>query len=118
MKRIFWSLGIGLGGFFIGGMGFGLAGGALGFVWGACIGYSFGSIFETKQATKRVVVCWVVALGLVGTFFGLVFGAPPEPSVAREAVVGAIGTAVGALCGSLIGTIQLWRLRRKQQMPN
>jgi hypothetical protein len=105
---------VGLGGFFIGGEGGGPAGSALGLVWGACIGYGFGSIFDNKQATKRIVVYWGLTLALIGIFFGLVLGAPVEPSVA-----GAIGAAVGALSGSLIGVIQLlWRLRRKPQTPN
>lgn len=119
MKRIFWSLGVGLGGFFIGGMGGGLGGAALGFIWGACIGYGFGSIVSNKEATKWIVIYWGLTLALLGTFFGLVMGAPPEPSVGKEAVVGAMGAAVGALCGSLIGIIQLWwRLRRKSQTPH
>lgn len=119
MKRILWSLGVGLGGFCIGGMGGGPAGAALGFIWGASIGYGFGSIFDTKQSTKWLVGYWVLALALVGVFFGLVLGAPQEQSVAKETVDGAIGAGVGALCGSLIGVIQLlWRLRRKSQIPN
>jgi hypothetical protein len=47
------------------------------------------------------------------------FGVPEEPSIANEIVAGAIGATVGALCGSLIGIIQLlWRLRRKPQTPH
>lgn len=119
LKRILWSLGVGLSGFYIGGTGGGPAGSVLGFIWGASIGYSFGSIFDTKQATKWLVAYWVLTLALIGVFFGLVLGAPPEPSVAKEAVVGAIGAGVGALGGSLIGIIQLlWRLRRKSQTPH
>jgi VIT1/CCC1 family predicted Fe2+/Mn2+ transporter len=107
LKRIYWAFGVGPGGFYIGGMGGGPLGGALGFVWGACIGYSFGSIFDTKQATKWVVVYWIVALGLIGTFFGLVVGAPPEPSIAKETLIGARGAGAGAAVGFLIGIIQL-----------
>jgi hypothetical protein len=119
LKRIFWLFGVGLGGFFIGGTGGGPAGGALGFIWGACIGYGFGSIFDTKQATKRLVVYWGLTTALIGIFFGLMFGVPEEPSIANETVAGAISAAVGALCGSLFGIIQLlWRLRRKPQAPN
>lgn len=110
-------MGVGLGGFLIGGESGGPAGSALGFIWGGCIGYGFGSIFDTKQATKWLVAYWVQALSLIGIFFGLVLGAPPEPSVAKETVAGAIGAGVGALCGSLIGAIQLWRLRRMPERP-
>lgn len=118
-KRLSWSLGVGMGGFLIGGIGGGWVGSAVGFVWGACIGYGFGSIFINKEPTKRVVAYWGLTIALIGIFFGLVFGAPLEPSVARETVAGAIGAAVGALCGSLTGIIQLlWRLRRKSQTPH
>jgi hypothetical protein len=118
LKRILWSLGVGLGGFFIGGIGGGPVGSAVGFVWGACVGFGFGSIFSNKQVSKRVVVYWALTLALVGTFFGLVIGAPVEPSVAKENVVGAIGASLGALFGSLVGTIQLWRRRRKPEVPH
>jgi hypothetical protein len=118
-KVILWTVGVGFGGFFIGGMGGGPAGAALGFVWAACIGYGFGSIVSNNQATKWVVIYWGLTLALLGAFFGLIAGAPPEPSVRKEAVAGAIGAAVGALCGSFIGIIQLfWRLRRKSQAPH
>jgi hypothetical protein len=119
LKRIFWLFGVGLGGFFIGGVYGGPAGSALGFIWGACIGYGFGSIFDTKQATKRLVVYWGLTTALIGIFFGLMFGVLVEPSIANETVAGTIGAAVGALCGSLIGITQLWwRLRRKSQTPH
>jgi len=108
---------VGFSGFYIGGMGGGLAGAVAGFVWGAGIGYGLGSIITNKQATKRVVVYWGLTLALIGTFFGLVIGAPPEPSLAKEIVAGALGAAVGALLGSLIGIIHLWSLRRKTQVP-
>lgn len=116
MKRVFWSLGVGLGGFFIGGMGSGPGGSALGFVWGASIGYGFGSIFDTKQATKWLVGYWILALAPIGLFFGLVLGATEVPSLTKETVAGAAGAAMGAMFGSIIGIIQmLWRLRRKSQ---
>lgn len=118
MKRIFWSLGEGLGGFYIGRMGGGPTGGALGFVWGGCIGYGFGSIVSTQQATKRVVLCWGLTSALIGTFFGLIIGAPPDPTLAKKTVVGIFGMAVGALVGSLIDIVHLWSLRRKAQAPH
>ncbi len=118
MKRIFWLLGVGFAGFYIGGMGGGLLGAVAGFLWGAGIGCALGSILTNKQATKRVVVYWGLALALIGTFFGLVMGAPPEPSLAKETAVGALGAVVGALIGSLFGTIHLWSLRRKLRAPH
>ncbi len=116
-RWILWTAGVGFAGFLIGGIGGGDQGSVLGFVWGACIGYGFRSIFNNQQATIRVVVYWGLTLALIGTFFGLVIGAPVEPSVAKETVAGAIGAAAGMLSGSIIGTIQLWRLRRKSQTP-
>jgi drug/metabolite transporter (DMT)-like permease len=116
-RRILWTAGVGFVGFFIGGKGSGLTGSGLGLLWGGSIGYGFGSIFDQKLARKRVVVYWGITLGLVGAFFGLVLGAPEEPSVAKETVAGTIGAAVGILFGSLIGIIQLWRLRQKSQTP-
>jgi len=116
-KRLLWSLGVGLGGFYIGGVGGGPTGSALGLVWGACVGYGFGSVVTYKQATKHVVIYWGLTLALIGIFFGLVIGAPVEPSVAKESVAGAAGAAVGALFGSLLGVVHLWRLRRKTQVP-
>ena len=108
---------MGFSGFYIGGMGGCLAGADGGLVWGAGIGYGLGSIVTNKQATKRVVVYWGLTLALIGTFFGLVIGAPPEASLAKVTAGGALGAALGALFGSLIGIIHLWSLRRKTQVP-
>jgi hypothetical protein len=73
----------------------------------------FALIVTNKQATIRVVVYWGLTLALIGTFFGLVIGAPVEPSIAKETVAGALGAAAGLVLGSLIGIVQLWGLRRK-----
>ena len=45
-RRTLWAIGVGLGGFFIGGMGFGEMGGFLGFICGAGIGFGFGTFFD------------------------------------------------------------------------
>jgi hypothetical protein len=119
-RRILWSIGVGLVGFFIGGMGSGEMGGFLGVIWGAGIGFGFASIFELKHATKRVVVYWAATVALVGPFFGLIIGAAvfPYDSVVQEIVAGGIGEAIGMLFGSLIGIVQLTRLRRRSQAPH
>ena len=112
-RRILWTAGVGFVGFFIGGKGGGATGSGIGLLWGGSIGYGFGSIFDQAHATKRTVVHWGLTLALVGTFFGLIFGAPESTSVAKEAVAGAAGAAVGMLFGSVTGAIQLWFARRR-----
>jgi len=115
MKRVFWSVGVGLAGLFIGGKVGGGVGVIIGLIWGACIGSGFGAIFTQTMPTKRLVVYWAATLMLVGPFFGIVAYAAPRPyvSTGQLAAAGVVGAAVGALFGSLIGTIQLSRLRRK-----
>jgi hypothetical protein len=112
-------VGVGLAGFFIGGIGGGPKGSVLGLLWGASIGCGFGSIFDQTHATNRIVVYWGATMALVGPFFGLIIGAAffPYDSVAQEIIAGGIGAAVGMLFGSLIGIVQLKRLRRRSQAP-
>jgi hypothetical protein len=43
-RRILWSIGVGLVGFFIGGIGGGEMGGFLGLIWGAAIGFGAGTV--------------------------------------------------------------------------
>ena len=117
-RRILWTTGVALAGFFIGGKGGGLTGSGLGLLWGGSVGYGFGSIFDQRHATKWLVAYWGITLALIGPFFGLIIGAKPDYSLSDQAVSGGIGAAVGALFGSLIGTIQLWRLRRKSPTPH
>jgi len=111
-RRILWTAGVALAGFFIGGIGGGVTGSGLGLLWGGSIGYGFGSIFGQHHATKRLVVYWGVTLALIGPFFGLIIGARPDYSLSDQAVSGGIGAAVGALLGSLIGIIQIARRER------
>jgi hypothetical protein len=118
-RRILWSVGVGLVGFFIGGMASGEMGGFLGLIWGAGIGFGFASIFDQTHATKRVVVYWGATIALVGPFFGLIIGAAvfPYDSVIQEVVAGGVGAAVGMLFGFLFGAIHLKHLRGKVQSP-
>jgi hypothetical protein len=119
-RRILWTAGVGFVGFFIGGSGGGVRGSALGLLWGSSIGFGFGSIFGQEHHTKRVVLYWGVTLALTGIFFGLVIGAGffPYDSVVQLIAAGTIGAAAGMLLGSLIGIIQLKRLRRKSLTPS
>lgn len=120
-RRILWGIGVGLVGFFIGGMASGEMGGFLGVIWGAGIGFGFASIFDQKHPTKLVVVYWGTTIALVGPFFSLIFGGgvfPYDDSIVHQIAIGAVGAAVGAAFGTLIGIVQLKRLRRRFQAPD
>jgi hypothetical protein len=115
MKRVFWTVGVGLAGLFIGGHSGGRVGLIIGLIWGACIGSGFWAIFSQTIPTKRLVVYWAVTLMLVGPFFGVVVYAAPRPyvSTAQLATAGVVGGLLGGLLGVLIGALQLSRLRRR-----
>lgn len=116
-RRILWTLGVGLGGLLIGGKGGGAWGTLLGPIWGAGIGYGFGSIFDKKRVAEPIIAYWALTLALVGLFFGLLIGAglQPTPSVVQHAMAGALGTVAGGLVGLLVGTTQERKLRRRSQ---
>jgi hypothetical protein len=113
MRRILWTIGVGIGGFLVGGKMNGLEGSAIGFVYGASLGFGISSIFDQTHATKWVVVYWGLTMALVGPYFGLIIGAMflSDLSVVNGIIAGGIGAAVGMLFGFLIGVIQLKRLR-------
>jgi len=115
MKRVFWTVGVGLAGLFIGGHAGGRIGLIIGLIWGACIGSGFGAIFTQTMPTKRLVAYWAVTLMFVGPFFGVVVYAAPRPyvSTAQLASAGAVGALVGGLLGVLFGALQLNHLRRR-----
>ena len=117
-RRILWSIGVALVGFLIGGIASGEMGGFLGLIWGAGIGFGFGSIFDQTDATKRVIVYWVATIALVGPFFSLIFRRrvfPYNDSVVQQIGIGAVSALVGGLFGVLPGIMQLKRLRRRSQ---
>jgi membrane associated rhomboid family serine protease len=116
-RRIVWLVGMGLGGLLIGGKAGDSGGIALGLIWGASIGYGFGSIFDQEQTTKLVVAYWAATLALTGIFFGLLVGAGlrPDPSVAQQTMAGAIGAVSGAVLGLVVGSMRLRRLRQRSQ---
>jgi hypothetical protein len=115
LKRVFWTVGVGLAGLFIGGHAGGRVGLIIGLIWGACIGSGFGAIFSQTMPTKRLVVYWTVTLMLVGPFFGVVVYAAPRPYVSRVQlmVAGVVGAAAGALFGLALGASQLKLMRRR-----
>jgi hypothetical protein len=115
-RRALWTAGVGFAGFFLGTQA-GPVGSALGALWGGGIGYGFGSVFDQKNPTSRVVVYWTSTLALVGPFFGLLVGAAIQPyaSTTQRIFACAIGLVLGVLLGLFIGTIQLKRIRRRFQ---
>ncbi len=112
IRRVLWAAGVGFAGFIIGGIGAMTRGSAVGLVWGASIGYGFGSIFDQRQPTMWLVVYWGFTLSLIGPFFGLVIGAKPDYSFSDQAVSGGTGAAVGMVLGLIFGAIHRSRLRR------
>jgi membrane associated rhomboid family serine protease len=85
----------------------------LGLAWGASIGFGFGWIFDQKQPSKWAVVVWAVIVALIGTFFGLIAGAVPEYTPAKQLGVGISGAAVGALFGLVIGILRERKFRQR-----
>jgi hypothetical protein len=112
MRRAFWTVGVALAGFVIGGIGAGNPGSAIGALWGATAGFGFGSIFSQSTRTKAAIGYWAITLGIVGPFFGLVIGAGVQPyaSSLQEILHGTIGAVVGALLGAFIGFARFKRV--------
>ena len=112
-RRILWTSGVGLGGFLIGGKGGGISGADLGLAWDASIGFGFGWIFDQKQPSNLAVVVWAVTWALIGTFFGLIAGAVPDYTLAKQIAAGISGAAVGALFGLVIGILRERKFRQR-----
>jgi hypothetical protein len=117
MKRVFWTIGVGLAGSFVGGeagAGFGFV---VGSIWGASIGFGFGAIFTQKGPTKGLVLWWAGTLALIGPFFSVLIEALPRPYVSNlQLIVAAIfGALGGGLVGLVIGALQLKRMRRRSE---
>jgi hypothetical protein len=111
MKRLFWTAGVALVGFWFGWFGqgypFNFVVLATFTIWGGCIGYGLGSIFDQRTPTRRLIVYWAITLGLLGS---LLFPILPFHFVLAQVGVAA---AIGALVGTLVGAIQLKLARRK-----
>lgn len=114
MRRILWSAGLAV-------LGFGMGWFAQRFpldileitistMWAGCIGYGIGSIFDERQASKRITYL-VITFGLLGPL-----AAPfiPIPSTLARLCVGAVA---GAAVGGLIAVLQLCFGRQKPGAP-
>ena len=116
MRRLFWTVGLAIFGFYFGWNGQGgdldLRQVAIATVWAGCVGYGFGSIFERRAPGRRLIFYWAATLALIGLFFG------PLLPIASFIVRQALGGVIGALVGVLAGTVQLTLARRKLQAPD
>jgi drug/metabolite transporter (DMT)-like permease len=109
MRRVIWTVCLGLVGFGLGW--FGQQGQPLSqvllailTVWGSCIGYGFGSIFDQGAPRGRLIVYWIVTVALGALLF---CGFVPFRSFSAKLATAAL---IGALLGALIGIIHLSRL--------
>jgi hypothetical protein len=112
MKRLYWTAGAGLAGFFVGGKAGGGLGAIIGLIWGASIGFGFGAIFCEQRAAKRLILYWALTLGLLGPFFGVIIEAVPRPYVTETQLItaGALGAVLAGTLRVVAGLIQ-WKLR-------
>ena len=115
MKRVVWTVALGLIGFAFGWKG---QSGELNIrqliiatLWAGCIGYGFGSIFDQRVAGKRLILYWSITLALVGLFFGPLL--PTNSFILGQAV----GALIAGVMGTLVGMLQLKLARRKLQSP-
>ena len=119
MRRLYWTAGVGLAGFFVGGKAGGAPGAVIGLIWGASVGFGFGAIFCEQRPTKLLILYWALTLGFLGPFLGAVIEAVPRPYVSETQlfIAGGFGALAGATLGVVAGLIQ-WkiRLRRAQHL--
>ena len=90
-------------------------------IWFAGIGFSLGNIFDQKYPTKRVVIYWVILLGLVAPFWALpvawtILPGLPNSSFGQQAAVVGIGMLIGMLLGLGAGALHVKRIRRRSQL--
>jgi hypothetical protein len=112
MKRMLWTLGMSLVGFYFGWDAQGyhplnLWLLAVPIIWAGAIGYGIGSIFTENRPVRRIAY-WVATFGLVGTLF-----APAIPFAASAARFG-LGALAGAFAGAVFGALQASLGRRKR----
>lgn len=105
MKRLLWTVALGLGGFVMAwqsqGIRFELGRVIFMTFWFALIGYGFGRIFDRRRKlTKKFVpLWWIGTLALLGPIFS---GFVPLPSrLAQICIAGVAGAVVGATAGFL-----------------
>lgn len=90
-------------------------------IWFAGIGFSLGSIFAEKHPTKRLVIYWVILLGLVAPFWALPVASTMLPgfgnlAFGKQVPAVGIGMLIGMLLGLVAGALHLRRIRRRLQL--
>lgn len=105
MKRILWTLIMATVGCALGyhGSGVSLDVRAIvtGTLWGACIGYGLGSIFDPRSTGKKPVFYWAFSLAFIGAFFS------PLVPIRYFPLQVIVAGASGVLLGAIIGLAQL-----------
>jgi hypothetical protein len=124
MKRLFWTLAMGVVGLFLGlkGQDTGADAWWTAFIvfWFATLGYCIGSIFDQKRPTQRLILYWAATLALVAPFWALPVAGSIQPDLPnlpfrQQATAGAVSAVFGAVFGALVGTIHLRRLRGRSE---
>lgn len=117
MKRFKWTVGMAAAGLFLGLKGQDTSADiwwtVMSTLWAAAMGLGIGTIFDTKRPTAHLKLYWAMTFALVSALIGLVAAAVVHPngSVYEQTLYGSIGTIVGILIGSLLGSIHQRRLR-------
>jgi hypothetical protein len=113
MKRIIWTLAMAIAGFALGWHGKATPADSesviIATVWGACIGFGFGSIFSKHRPKNPLLVFyWALTLALIGAFFS------PLVPLAHFVAQVAVAAIVGALLGFVLGCLQVRFANSKQ----
>lgn len=115
MRRILWTVGLALlgfwGGWYAQGYPLNFVMLAVFTIWAGCIGFGFGSIFSEHRSRRRIIY-WAATFALIVPPPALVI---PLPSIALRL---SIGVSLGVLLGTLLGTLQALLTRRKSQTRN
>jgi tetrahydromethanopterin S-methyltransferase subunit C len=125
MKRLYWTVGLALVGFYLGWYGQPYPGAGspfgdleailvpvLGF---GAVGFGLGTIFTRPRPGWGLVIAWMTTLALVSTFFGIGMIFPVKSFSTAEVLGGALGAVVGAV----IGTLHRHRIRKRElSLPN
>jgi hypothetical protein len=112
-KRLLWTVFLALAGFWFGWLGQGKPSDLVLLpiltIWGGCVGYGMGSIFDQRTPTKRLVVYWSLTTGLAtSVLFPLI---PLRFPPIQLGVAFVIGAFVGLFCG----TVHLRLARRRSR---